>query len=290
MNLKASIRLLRPHQWMKNLLCFVPLLLSHQWQQQKAVVGSCFAFLTFSLLASVIYVINDVLDAAADRNHPKKCHRPIASRMVSPLQALLLGLLLSGVIVILASRQPDSARYWLVIYTVIAVGYSLRFKQYLALDVVLISLFYGLRMLYGAAVAGIVVSVWTIVFSMFMFLTLALVKRLSEVDLMEEATHDLGRRPYRLKDRPALFGMACASAYTALLVVGLYLNSPEVRLIHQHPQWLWLLLPALVYWLTRILIIVQRSEMHHDPVVFAMRDKASWLVLIWIVVVLVVAK
>jgi 4-hydroxybenzoate polyprenyltransferase len=145
-------------------------------------------------------------------------------------------------------------------------------------------------MLYGAAVAGIVVSVWTIVFSMFMFLTLALVKRLSEVDLMEEAAHDLGRRPYRLKDRPALFGMACASAYTALLVVGLYLNSPEVRLIHQHPQWLWLLLPALVYWLTRILVIVQRSEMHHDPVVFAMRDKASWLVLIWIVVVLVVAK
>lgn len=290
MSLKASFRLLRPHQWMKNLLCFVPLLLSHQWQQQEAVVGSCFAFLTFSLLASVIYVINDVLDAAADRNHPKKCHRPIASRMVSPLQALRLGLLLSGVIVILASRQPDSARYWLVIYTVIAVGYSLRFKQYLALDVVLISLFYGLRMLYGAAVAGIVVSVWTIVFSMFMFLTLALVKRLSEVDLMEEATHDLGRRPYRLKDRPALFGMACASAYTALLVVGLYLNSPEVRLIHQHPQWLWLLLPALVYWLTRILIIVQRSEMHHDPVVFAMRDKASWLVLIWIVVVLVVAK
>jgi 4-hydroxybenzoate polyprenyltransferase len=290
MNLKASFRLLRPHQWMKNLLCFVPLLLSHQWQQQEAVVGSCFAFLTFSLLASVIYVINDVLDAAADRNHPKKCHRPIASRLVSPLQALLLGLLLTVVILIFASRQPDSARYWLVIYTVIAVGYSLRFKQYLALDVVLISLFYGLRMLYGAAVAGIVVSVWTIVFSMFMFLTLALVKRLSEVDLMEEATHDLGRRPYRLKDRPALFGMACASAYTALLVVGLYLNSPEVRLIHQHPQWLWLLLPALVYWLTRILIIVQRSEMHHDPVVFAMRDKASWLVLIWIVVVLVVAK
>lgn len=253
-------------------------------------MGSCLAFLTFCLLASVIYVINDVLDAAADRNHPKKCHRPIASRLVSPLQALLLGLLLTVVILIFASRQPDSARYWLVIYTVIAVGYSLRFKQYLALDVVLISLFYGLRMLYGAAVAGIVVSVWTIVFSMFMFLTLALVKRLSEVDLMEEATHDLGRRPYRLKDRPALFGMACASAYTALLVVGLYLNSPEVRLLHQHSQWLWLLLPALVYWLTRILIIVQRSEMHHDPVVFAMRDKASWLVLIWIVVVLVVAK
>ena len=290
MNLKASFRLLRPHQWMKNLLCFVPLLLSHQWQQQQAVVGSCLAFLTFSLLASVIYVINDVLDVSADRNHPKKCHRPIASGLVSPLQALLTGLLLAVVIVTLASRQPESARYWLFVYGLTAVGYSLRLKQYLALDVVLISLFYGLRMLYGAAVAGIVVSVWTIVFSMFMFLTLALVKRLSEVDLMEEAAHDLGRRPYRLKDRPALFGMACASAYTALLVVGLYLNGPEVRMIHQHPQWLWLLLPALVYWLTRILIIVQRSEMHHDPVVFAIRDKASWLVLIWIVAVLVVAK
>jgi 4-hydroxybenzoate polyprenyltransferase len=290
MNLKASFRLLRPHQWMKNLLCFVPLLLSHQWLQQEAVMGSCLAFLTFCLLASVIYVINDVLDASADRNHPQKCHRPIASGLVSLIQAIWLGLFLSVLIVILASMQTSAARYWLVAYAITAVGYSLRFKQYLALDVVLISLFYGLRMLYGAAVAGIVVSVWTIVFSMFMFLTLALVKRLSEVDLMEEAAHDLGRRPYRLKDRPALFGMACASAYTALLVVGLYLNSPEVRLIHQHPQWLWLLLPALVYWLTRILVIVQRSEMHHDPVVFAMRDKASWLVLIWIVVVLVVAK
>lgn len=275
---------------MKNLLCFVPLLLSHQWQESAAVMGSCVAFITFSLLASVIYVVNDVLDAEADKNHPKKCHRPIAAGLVSKRQAWVIGIAFSSIIVALAYRQPESARHWLLIYAVMAVGYSLRLKQYLALDVVLISLFYGLRMLYGAAVAGIVVSVWTIVFSLFMFMTLALVKRLSELDLMEEATHDLGRRPYRLKDRPALFGMACASAYTALLVVGLYLNSPEVRVIHEHPHWLWLLLPALVYWLTRILIIVQRSEMHHDPVVFALRDKPSWLVLIWIIIVLVVAK
>jgi len=286
------LRLLRPYQWTKNLLCLLPLLLSHRWQEMNAVTGSLLAALTFSLLASVIYVINDMMDVEADRAHPKKRHRPLASGEVSVKTGLLVVVLLVAAVIVLACWQPWSARRWLLVYALAAVSYSYRLKSYLMLDVVVLSLFYGLRVLYGGAAAGISVSVWTMVFCLFLFLTLALVKRYSEVSLMDSLENSQvgARRPYRPHDRAVLLGLACAAANTSLLVVGLYLNSPEVRAIHAHPQWLWLLLPALIYWLARALIIMHRGEMHHDPIVFALRDRASWLVLFWIVGVLLVSK
>lgn len=288
----AILRLLRPYQWTKNLLCLLPLLLSHRWQEMDAVTGSLLAALTYSLLASVIYVINDMMDVEADRAHPKKRHRPLASGAVSVKSALVVVGLLVAAVIVLSYWQSWGARRWLLVYAVTAVAYSYRLKSYLMLDVVVLSLFYGLRVLYGGAAAGIAVSVWTMVFCLFLFLTLALVKRYSEVTLMESAEHSQvgARRPYRPHDRAVLLGLACAAANTSLLVVGLYLNSPEVRAIHAHPQWLWLLLPALIYWLARTLIIMHRGEMHHDPIVFALRDRASWLVLFWIVGVLLVSK
>lgn len=292
MKLLPFFRLLRPHQWTKNLLCLLPLLLSHRWQEHGVVLSSVTAAVTFSLMASLIYVINDMMDVEADRAHPKKRMRPLASGMVSMRAGLAIAFVLVGLIVALACWQPWGAQRWLIVYLLVAVAYSWRLKDYLALDVVVLSLFYGLRVLYGGAAAGIQVSVWTMVFCLFLFLTLALVKRYSEVDLMDASDIAMtgSRRPYRPQDRAVLLGLACASSNTAILVVGLYLNSPEVRAIHQHPQWLWLLLPALVYWLARVLIIMHRGQMHHDPVVFALRDRASWLVLAWILAVLVVSR
>lgn len=288
----APLRLLRPHQWTKNLLCLLPLLLSHRWHEREVLVSSLMAAVTFSLMASLIYVINDMMDVEADRAHPKKRLRPLASGEVSIKAGLGIAVVLGGLIVALAAWQPWGAQRWLAVYALAAVGYSWKLKNFLALDVVVLSLFYGLRVLYGGAAAGIQVSVWTMVFCLFLFFTLALVKRYSEVELMESMDSDSkgSRRPYRAQDRVVLLGLACAAANTAMLVVGLYLNSPEVRAIHRHPQWLWLLLPALMYWLARVLIIMHRGQMHHDPVVFALRDRASWLVLIWILTVLVVSR
>ncbi len=265
MKMPPILRLLRPHQWTKNLLCLLPLLLSHRWQEGGVLAGSVMAVVTFSLMASLIYVINDVMDVEADRAHPKKRRRPLASGEVSMKEAFGIASLLAVVIVALAAWQPWSAQRWLAVYAAAAVAYSWKLKNYLALDVVVLSL---------------------------LFFTLALVKRYSEVELMEapESNSLSSRRPYRAQDRVVLLGLACAAANTAILVVGLYLNSPEVRAIHRHPQWLWLLLPALIYWLARVLIIMHRGHMHHDPVVFALRDRASWLVLIWILAVLMVSK
>lgn len=292
MDLKASLRLLRPHQWTKNLLCLVPLMLSQRWTEWPVVWKGALGVLTFCVLSSLIYVVNDMMDVEADRRHPKKRLRPLASGAVTLTQGgfiiLLLALLLSGLVL----SQPWAAQRWILLYAVSAISYSVRLKRYLALDVVLVSLFYAIRLLYGGAVAGISVTIWTMVFALFVFLTLALVKRISEIQLMETAEDQSigGRRPYRFQDRLVLMAQACASAYTSLLVVALYLNSPEVRTLYSRPQWLWMLLPALVYWLSRLLLIVHRGEMHHDPVVFALRDKVSWLVLIWTLIVLMSAR
>jgi 4-hydroxybenzoate polyprenyltransferase len=292
MDLKASLRLLRPHQWTKNLLCLVPLMLSQRWTEWPVVWKGGLGVLTFCVLSSLIYVVNDMMDVEADRRHPKKRLRPLASGAVTLTQGgfiiLLLALLLAGLVL----SQPWAAQRWILLYAVSAISYSVRLKRYLALDVVLVSLFYAIRLLYGGAVAGISVTIWTMVFALFVFLTLALVKRISEIQLMETAEDQSigGRRPYRFQDRLVLMAQACASAYTSLLVVALYLNSPEVRTLYSRPQWLWMLLPALVYWLSRLLLIVHRGEMHHDPVVFALRDKVSWLVLIWTLIVLMSAR
>jgi 4-hydroxybenzoate polyprenyltransferase len=293
MNWTALIRLLRPHQWSKNLLCLLPLLLSGRWREPSCVMGSFSAMAAFSLLASFIYVMNDLMDVRADRAHPKKRFRPLAAGEVSVPAALVMAAALVCLTVLLACWQPEKARWWLACYTVTALAYSWRLKTYLVMDVVVLSSFYGMRVVYGGASAGIAVSVWTMVFCLFLFCTLALVKRYAEVAAQEETLPaDLSalRRPYRVQDRSVLLGLACAGANTSLLVVALYLNSPEVRAIHQHPQWLWLVLPALMYWLARILVIVHRGEMHHDPLVFALRDRSSWIVLFWIVAVLVVSK
>ncbi|MBV6501870.1 MAG: hypothetical protein CJBNEKGG_04400 [Prosthecobacter sp.] len=293
MNWTALLRLLRPHQWSKNLLCLLPLLLSGRWHDKECVLGSLSAMAAFSLLASFIYVMNDLMDVRADRAHPKKRFRPLASGEVSLSTAMVTAAVLVCLTALVACWQPEKARWWLACYTVTALAYSWRLKTYLVMDVVALASFYGLRVLYGGAAAAIPVSVWTMVFCLFLFSTLALVKRYAEVAAQEDdppADHSALRRPYRVQDRTVLLGLACAGTNTSLLVVALYLNSPEVRAIHQHPQWLWLVLPALMYWMARILVIVHRGEMHHDPLVFALRDRGSWAVLVWIVTVLVASK
>jgi 4-hydroxybenzoate polyprenyltransferase len=255
-------------------------------------MNAVLAAITFSITASVIYVINDFLDLDADRRHPRKCKRPLASGEVTKGQATGIITLLCILLIFLVWNQSWSARFWLLIYVVGTTAYSFRLKSLVVLDVVMLSLFYGLRVIYAGAVCSIVISVWTMVFCLFLFLSLAIVKRLSEIDLMESASSSIksGRRPYIIQDRGVLVGMACASAYTAVLVVGLYLNSPEISSIHTHPKRLWLLLPALLYWLSRILIIVNRGEMHEDPVAFALRDKVSWLLLLWTILIMISAN
>lgn len=279
----ALIKALRPHQWTKNLLVFVPLTTAHRWTDHAAVTASLLAFACFSLLASTIYLANDLLDLPADRLHPYKKNRPLASGRISiptGLGLLVMTLAIGGVIL---AFLPVEASICAGAYILATIAYSVHLKTFLALDVVMLAFFYTIRLLFGGAAAGIEISIWTLAFSLFIFLSLALAKRASELDTSSvEFSGGGGRRPYRASDRPALISQAGSSAYTALLVLGLYIHSPEVHEVYRHPKILWLAIPAFVYWLSRFLLVVQRGELHCDPVAFAIRDPASWVVLCYL--------
>jgi 4-hydroxybenzoate polyprenyltransferase len=274
---KHYIDTLRPHQWSKNVLCLVPLLLSHRWREWDTLILSLKSVFAFCLASSAVYVINDMLDVSADRLHPSKRKRPLAAGFITMGQASILLLAVLGMLFWQLYAQTAAAMAWIGLYLLAALSYSAVLKRFLALDVVMLSLFYAIRVLYGGAASGIAVTDWTIVFALFVFLTLALIKRISELHLLQETK--ASRRPYQRADMTVLVAQACASAYTSLLVVALYLHAPEVRALYARHQLLWALLPVIAYWLARLLVIAARGGMHHDPVVFTMMDKASWGVL-----------
>lgn len=277
-NLKTLFRCLRWHQWSKNILVFLPLVASHQILNVKLAWWSALGFLSLSFCASALYVVNDLLDLQADRLHPSKRRRPLASGAL-PLNA---GMILAAVMIFaaasLAWMLPVDARLWLAAYAVASLVYSLKLKRLLFVDVVSLALFYALRVLYGGAVTGIRLSVWTVAFSLFLFTSLATLKRLTE---LRKANTRLagteGYRAYKDADANQLSSLSSAAAYVSVLVLALYINSPEVQLLYRHPQGLWLLCPVLIYWISRLTLIANRGQLDDDPVSFALKDFATWV-------------
>ena len=277
-SLKTLLRCLRWHQWSKNILVFLPLVASHQILNIKLAWLSALGFLSLSFCASALYIVNDLLDLQADRLHPSKRNRPLASGAL-PLNA---GLILAAVMVIAAGSVawmlPMDARLLLAAYAVASLTYSLKLKRLLFVDVVSLALFYALRVLYGSEVTGIKLSVWTVAFSLFLFTSLATLKRLTElrkVNTRLAGTH--GYRAYKEADANQLSSLSSAAAYVSVLVLALYINSPEVQLLYRHPQGLWLLCPMLIYWISRLTLIANRGELDDDPVSFALKDSATWV-------------
>jgi 4-hydroxybenzoate polyprenyltransferase len=271
----AVFRTLRISQWVKNLLVFVPLALRHSFGLGTILEGLT-ATLAFCLTASAIYIFNDLLDLHQDRRHPRKKFRPFASGQVSiPTGVLTACLALSGAAAI-GAFLPASASAYLAIYAAVAVTYSFWLKRLLFVDVVVLALFYTVRILYGAAATDVPLSVWTAAFSMFAFLTLALVKRLGELRVREkEGKGELGGRAYRIVDFMPLCSLASASSYVAVLVMALYINSPEARATYRHPELLWLLCPILILWFSYVILLANRGTMDDDPIHFAMTNKPS---------------
>jgi 4-hydroxybenzoate polyprenyltransferase len=291
MSFATFLKPLRLHQWAKNALVFAPAILSHRWGEISTLTRSLAAFVSFSLMASALYIINDLSDLDTDRRHSKKCHRPFASGQLGIPTGILLAGLLSVSALLSTAILPLRATLILLAYMVLSLAYSLRLKTLLAMDMVLLGIFYTVRIIFGGAATGIEISVWTLAFSLFVFTSLAFAKRLAELhDMADRQTWKAQRRPYLKTDRPVIAALACASAYSAVLTLSLYINSPEVRLLYSTPQFLWLIVPLLIYWLTRFLIISYRAEIHHDPVMFALKDRASWAVLVAALLVIIMAK
>jgi 4-hydroxybenzoate polyprenyltransferase len=277
--LRAFVRALRPHQWAKNLIVFVPLLTSHKILQPAPALKSLAAFSAFCLCASAGYLLNDLFDIQADRAHPTKRRRPFASGDL-PIPAGLVAapLLLAGSAAIGVELAPRFAAA-LGIYLVLTTVYSMRVKQVPLLDVFFLSALYTLRLAAGHEATGIAYSFWLLAFSVFIFLSLALVKRFAELDAADtRSVSEIKGRSYTPADRSWVATLGAASGCVAVLVLALYVNSHEVTELYQRPLRLLLICPLMLYWISRMWMMAHRGQMHEDPVVFALRDRVSYLV------------
>ena len=277
--LKTYARAIRVHQWLKNLLVFIPLLAAHQTSNLQAVGAALMAFLAFGLCASAVYVINDLLDLPSDRVHPRKRTRPFASGAVPIMQGVLIApcLLLAAALVSL--HLPLAFAGALLAYFITTCLYSFWLKNQVIVDVLLLASLYTSRIIAGAAATRIVPSFWLLAFSMFMFLSLAIVKRYSEMLAVRQQNKDKAAgRGYVVNDLPVLMSLGSASGYSAILILALYVNSPDVAGLYSNRWALWMILPPLLYWISRAWMKAHRGELHDDPVVFAATDKQSWVI------------
>lgn len=269
------LRALRVHQWLKNLLVFLPALTGHAFD--GGTLGrAALAFLAFSLCASSVYLLNDLIDLGNDRQHPTKKNRPFACGALPLARGVAAIPLLLAASALLCLALPAGFAAVLALYYVITLAYSLVLKRRIVIDVLTLAGLYTLRVMAGAAATAIAVSEWLLAFSMFLFLCLALVKRYSE--LMERARRHEGRaagRGYLTDDTPMLGALAGASGFVSVLVLALYINSPDVGRIYARPEALWAICLMLLYWVSRMLMLAHRGQLHDDPVVFAAKDPIS---------------
>jgi len=290
--LRSWLKAVRLHQWAKNTLIFVPLLLAHQWDL-AALAGAATAFLSFGLCASSTYIVNDLLDLDADRRHPRKRRRPFASGDLSALAGVGMIVVLFVAAVALAVALPwivdampgdytltrrFSFLGWLGLYTATTLTYSLFLKRKLLLDVFVLSGLYTVRILAGSAATSVPVSAWLAGFSVFFFLSLAFVKRFSELESLRERGGSVpSGRGYMVSDLEQLRALGTGAMYAAVVVMTLYINSPDTNRLYEHPLRLWLVVVVLLLWLSQVWMLASRGQMHDDPVVFAITDKRSLL-------------
>lgn len=272
---RAWVQLLRPHQWAKNALVALPLLTAHAFGL-TALSQTLLAFVAFSLCASSVYIINDLVDIQADRGHPSKRNRPFAKGDVPLIQgaaaAPLLLVLGAGAGALLGWKFLSV----LGAYYLTTSAYTFVLKRKMMIDVVTLAGLYTLRVIGGAVAISAVMSEWLLAFSMFIFLSLAIVKRHSEMAVrLDAGLPDPTNRDYRVTDLPMLIALASSAGFSAVIVFALYLSSPAVHALYHRPKVLWLALPLLIYWVSRTIAISHRRAMHDDPVVFALRDRVS---------------
>lgn len=277
---KALIKSIRVHQWMKNALIFVPLMASHQITNLGLLSNGLYAFIAFSLCASSVYLLNDMLDIEDDRKHKTKKYRPIAAGHFPLKHAILLCPLLLGISVLISLLLlPIEFLLVLAIYYVMTVAYSFGLKKVVMLDVVLLSLLYTVRVIAGAAAMSLQPTFWILAFSLFIFLSLAFVKRYTELFEKRQlnCSDKTPGRGYYPADFELLSSLGGAAGYISVMVLALYINefNPE---LYSTPEILWLACPLLMFWLSRVWLIAHRGEMHDDPVVFAVKDRTSQVV------------
>ncbi|KQT54149.1 prenyltransferase [Aureimonas sp. Leaf454] len=278
--LKGCLKAMRLHQWAKNVLVFVPVVLTHEFLDLAMVVHGLIAFFAFSFAASSVYILNDLLDLTADRRHKTKRRRPFASGQVPIPVGLLLGAGLLAASFGLAATLPFPFGWVLGGYMVATTLYSFFLKRMLLIDVLMLAALYTTRIVAGSAAADVEASFWLMAFSVFFFLSLALVKRFTELlEFGAGAERQQTGRGYLDVDLDMLGQAGIASGFASVLVLALYIDSAEVRQLYDMPWLLWPLCPLVLYIVTRIWILARRNQMHEDPVVFILHDWRSQMMI-----------
>lgn len=291
--LPSLVRSVRPHQWMKNLLVFVPLLATHRYDDTVSLLYVLTAFIIFGLTASSVYLLNDLIDVVDDRNHPRKKNRPFAAGDLSLLHGWMVWpLLLVTAFVSALLFMPMPFTTVLIAYFLLTLVYSLRLKQSAIIDVIMLAGLYTMRVIAGATVIAAPLSFWLLTFSMFIFLSLAFIKRFSELQMVREKGRDgkLHGRGYIQEDLEVVSSMGTGAGYLAVLVLALYIQDSHTAALYQTPELIWLACPLLLYWISHMWLIAHRGGMHDDPIVFAIKDKKSWLVGFLFVTVFALAR
>jgi len=273
------LRALRVHQWLKNLLIFVPMAVSHRVLDPGVELSAIFAFIAFSLCASAVYILNDLLDLRSDRLHPRKRFRPFAAGLLSVPQGVAMAAGCVAIAIAVSTQLPPLFWATLAGYMVVTTAYSFALKNRAIVDVLLLASLYTVRIIAGSAATGIRPSFWLLAFAMFLFLSLAVVKRYAELLVMVgDGKQSIHGRGYVAADLPLLITLGVGNGLLAVLVLALYVNSPEVSQLYRSKETLWLMPPLMLFWVCRVWLKTHRGEMHDDPIVFAASDRTSLLV------------
>lgn len=274
--LRPYVRAVRAHQWLKNLLLFVPLLAAHAYTELAPTIATVIGFFAFCACASAVYLINDLLDLPADRAHPRKRKRPFAAGDIPIHVGLALTAVLFSLALGLSLFLPGEFLWLMAGYVSATFAYSLWLKGKVLVDVFVLASLYTIRVMAGGAAAGIDPSFWLLAFSMFLFLSLAMIKRYTELsEVRQSGTESVTGRGYMVADLYTVQALGAAAGYLSVLVLALYINTDDVRLHYQREYVLWFLCPLLLYWISRMWQRAGRDEMHDDPLVFAMKDRVS---------------
>ena len=276
-SIKPYIKAIRTHQWLKNILIFLPMLAAHQYDGDT-FFAALLAFISFSMIASSAYVTNDLLDLAADRAHPRKCKRPFAAGAIPIAHGTWMAFCMLALGTVIAASVNLAFLGAMIFYYGATTAYSLNIKRRIVIDIMMLAGLYTTRIIAGGYATQIPLSVWLLAFAVFFFLSLASVKRQAElIDTAKRGAMEASGRGYQVDDLPLISQVAISSGYVSVLVMALYINSPAVVELYRSPTALWAVCLILLYWLTRIIMITHRGHMHDDPVVFAAKDRTSQL-------------
>lgn len=272
------IKLLRAHQWLKNLLIFVPLLAAHEIGNTALWPTMALAFMAFSLCASAVYITNDLFDLESDRLHQRKRLRPFASGVIPAWKGVLLVPPLLLAALLLALQVGNVFVYWLGAYFVLTCAYSFGLKRLMLIDCLTLAMLYTLRIIAGAAAAGLEATFWLLAESIFLFLSLAFVKRYAELHMSgQSGVQRAHGRGYYTSDAALIQTLGVTSGYIAVLVLAFYFNSEAIIGLYRTPVLVWTAIPFMLFWISWMWMQASRGNMHDDPLVFAVKDRASLL-------------